>query len=56
MSQGELSTVDVAAKFINGKPEKIEAKYVMRTSFEWECFMRFMERYAEENALGFNKK
>ena len=54
--EGELSTVDVQAKFVNGKPDRIEAKYVMRTAFEWDRFMRFMERYAEENELGFAKK
>lgn len=53
--EGTLQTVDVQAKFINGKPERIEAKYVMRTAFEWDRFMRFMERYAEENQLGFSK-
>jgi photosystem II 13kDa protein len=25
----------------------------MRSSMEWDRFMRFMERYAEENGLGF---
>ncbi|KAL4534579.1 hypothetical protein Ndes2526B_g05513 [Nannochloris sp. 'desiccata'] len=53
--EGEITTVDVQAKFVNGKPSKIEAKYVMRSSFEWERFMRFMERYAEEKGLGFAK-
>ena len=38
------------------KPDRIEAKYVMRSAFEWDRFMRFMERYAEDNELGFNKK
>ena len=28
-------------------------RYVMRTSMEWDRFMRFMERYAEDNGLGF---
>jgi photosystem II protein len=54
--EGELTTVDVQAKFVNGKPDRIEAKYVMRTAFEWDRFMRFMERYAEENELGFAKQ
>ena len=27
-AEGELSSVDVKAKFVNGKPEAIEAKYV----------------------------
>lgn len=51
--EGTITTVDVQAKFINGKPSKIEAKYVMRSTFEWERFMRWMERYAEEKGLGF---
>jgi photosystem II protein len=47
--EGTLSTVDVSAKFVNGKPKGIEAKYTMRSSFEWDRFMRFMERYAEDH-------
>ena len=53
--EGELSTQDVTASFINGKPDIIEATYVMRSSLQWDRFMRFMERYAESNGLGFNK-
>ncbi|NJK37558.1 MAG: photosystem II reaction center protein Psb28 [Oscillatoriales cyanobacterium RM2_1_1] len=53
--EGELSTFDVKAKFINGKPEVIEAQYLMRSLEDWERFMRFMNRYAEKNGLGFNK-
>ena len=34
--EGTLSTVDVQAKFLNGKPDRIEAKYVMRSKFEWD--------------------
>lgn len=51
--EGELSTTDVKAKFVNGKPQAIEAKYSMRSQFEWDRFIRFMDRYAEENGLGF---
>ena len=54
--EGTLSTVDVSAKFVNGKPDRIEAKYFMRSEFEWNRFLRFMERYAEDNELGFAKK
>ena len=54
--EGTMSTVDVSAKFINGKPAAIEAKYIMRSSTEWDRFMRFMQRYAEDNGLGFNQK
>lgn len=53
--EGEISTTDVQAKFINGKPSTIDAKLVMRSALEWDRFMRFMERYAEDNSLGFNK-
>ena len=42
-------------KFINGKATAIEAKLVLRSAFEWDRFMRFMERYAEANGLGFAK-
>lgn len=53
--EGELSTRDVNAKFINGEPTAIEAVYVIKSADEWERFMRFMQRYAEENGLGFTK-
>ncbi|CAM6081976.1 unnamed protein product [Calypogeia fissa] len=53
--EGVLSSVDVSAKFVNGKPAKIEARYVMRNLKEWDRFMRFMERYAEAYDLGFVK-
>ncbi|KAI3436558.1 hypothetical protein D9Q98_005974 [Chlorella vulgaris] len=53
--EGTLQTVEVQAKFVNGKPDKIECKYVMRSSFEWDRFLRFMERYAEDKGLGFQK-
>ncbi|KAL0036135.1 hypothetical protein WJX79_004987 [Trebouxia sp. C0005] len=53
--EGEFSTVDVQAKFVNGKPDRIEAKYIMRSAFEWDRFMRYMERYAEQQGLGFQK-
>ncbi|KAG6437917.1 hypothetical protein SASPL_102848 [Salvia splendens] len=45
--EGVIQSVDVNAKFVNGKPAGIEAKYVMRTPREWDRFMRFMERDIE---------
>ncbi|WOL00179.1 photosystem II reaction center PSB28 protein, chloroplastic-like [Canna indica] len=54
--EGMLQSVDVNAKFVNGKPARIEAKYVMRTPREWDRFMRFMERYSQANGLQFVKK
>lgn len=53
--EGEISTREVKAKFVNGQPDAIEALYLMKSVDEWERFIRFMERYAEENDLGFTK-
>lgn len=53
--EGEMTTSDVNARFINGKPQSIESTLVMTSPEEWDRFMRFMERYAEANELGFNK-
>ncbi|MEH2120898.1 photosystem II reaction center protein Psb28 [Nostoc sp.] len=53
--EGEIITREVKGKFVNGKPEALEAVYVMKSAQEWDRFMRFMERYAEENDLGLSK-
>ena len=53
--EGELSSREVKAKFVNGKPEAIEAVYTIKSVEEWDRFMRFMQRYAEEHGLGFTK-
>lgn len=53
--EGEIITREVKGKFINGRPEGLEAVYVMKSAQEWERFIRFMERYAQENDLGFSK-
>lgn len=53
--EGEILTREVKAKFVNGQPAGLEAVYLMRSEAEWERFMRFMERYAQENGLGFTK-
>jgi photosystem II 13kDa protein len=53
--EGELVTRNVNAKFINGRSAGIEAIYKMDGESEWERFMRFMNRYAEANGMGFNK-
>ena len=54
-SEGELVTKDVNGKFVNGEPAGIEAVFVMKGQDEWDRFMRFMERYSEENGLGLTK-
>ncbi len=53
--EGELVTREVKGKFVNGKPEALEVLYLMRSADEWNRFMRFMERYAGDHGLGFNK-
>jgi photosystem II protein len=53
--EGELVTREVKGKFINGEPSGIEAMYAIKSVEEWERFMRFMNRYAEQNGLGFTK-
>ena len=53
--EGELSTREVNCKFVNGEPTALEATYVIKSTEAWDRFMRFMERYAEENGLGFSK-
>jgi len=54
-NEGVLVTKDVNARFINGKPTSIEAVYIMKSPDAWDRFMRFMERYGEENGLTFTK-
>ena len=53
--EGEMSTNDVNARFVNGKPCSIESTIVMKSPEEWDRFMRFMEKYGEANGLGFTK-
>ena len=53
--EGEIVTREVKGKFINGKPEAVEAIYIMKSEEQWDRFMRFMERYAQEQGLGFSK-
>jgi photosystem II protein len=53
--EGEIITREVKGKFVNGRPEALEAVYLMKSVEEWDRFMRFMNRYAEENGLGLSK-
>jgi len=54
-AEGTLKTSEVTATFTNGKPRFVKGVYVMKSTDEWDRFMRFMERYAEANGLGFSK-
>ena len=53
--EGEMVTREVKGKFINGKAKALEATYVMKSTEEWDRFMRFMSRYAQEHGLEFSK-
>nr|YP_009393200.1 photosystem II protein W [Bostrychia moritziana]ARW61762.1 photosystem II protein W [Bostrychia moritziana] len=53
--EGTIITTDVNAKFVNGKPQGIESIYIIKNPSEWDRFMRFMERYANNNNLSFTK-
>ena len=54
-AEGTLKTSEVTATFTNGRPRIVKGVVVMQGADEWDRFMRFMERYAEQNGLGFNK-
>jgi len=54
-AEGTLKSSDVTATFVNGRPRIVKGVIVMRGEEEWDRFMRFMERYAESNGLGFSK-
>jgi photosystem II protein len=54
--EGQLVTRDVNAKFVNGKPAALEATYTWKTPEDFERFMRFAQRYADANDLGFSQK
>jgi photosystem II protein len=53
--EGEIVTREVKGKFVNGQPTALEAMVLIKSQEEWERFMRFMERYAEDHGLGFSK-
>lgn len=51
--EGVLETRDVSVSFVRGKPQSVESIYIMKSSYEWKRFLRFMERYGESNGLYF---
>lgn len=53
--EGEIVTREVKAKFLDGQPAALEAIYLIKSPAEWDRFIRFMDRYAAENGLGFNE-
>ena len=51
--EGFLVTTDLEANFERGRPRGVTAILVLKSSSEWDRFMRFMKRYAEANSLQF---
>ena len=54
--EGELITREVKAKFLDGDPTFIEAKYIWKSTEDFERFMRFANSYAKCNGLGYSEK
>ncbi len=53
--EGELTTRDVNARFVNGNPSALEATFVWKSEKDFERFMRFANRYAKSHGMGFSK-
>ena len=54
--EGELKTREIKARFLNGDPSAIEATYTWKTEADFQRFMRFAQRYADRNGLGYSQK
>ena len=53
--EGEIFSREVKGKFVNGEARAIEAVLIMKSTEEWDRFIRFMNQYAEEHGLGLDK-
>ena len=42
-------------RFVSGKPFALEATYTWKSEADFERFMRFAQRYAAANDLGYSK-
>ena len=51
--EGQLHTSDLSLRFDKGRPVELVAILVLKSTEEWERFMRFMERYAETSGMSF---
>ena len=54
--EGELTTKEVKARFVDGSPTFVEAVYSWRNKEDFERFMRFANSYAKSNGLGYSEK
>ena len=53
--EGELTSREVNARFVNGVAFALEATYAWKSEADFERFMRFAERYAASHDLGFSQ-
>ena len=53
--EGELVTREVKARFVNGKATALECTYTWKNTEDFERFMRFAQRYADSNGLGYSQ-
>lgn len=49
--EGEIVTREVKGKFVNGEARGIEAVLIMKSAEEFDRFVRFMNKYSEQNGL-----
>lgn len=57
-SEGKIAVEPDSLRFIYGGPEgddlqRVECSFVIEQDDHWDRFMRFMERYAELNGMGY---
>ncbi len=55
-SEGEILTREVKVKFVDGEPIFLEAVYIWKNISDFDRFMRFANRYAKSNGLGYSEK
>ena len=53
--EGEMITRDVNARFSNGAASALEVTYTWKSEADFERFMRFAQRYADCNGLGYSQ-
>jgi photosystem II protein len=51
--EGTISTKDVNAEFVDGRPRVLVARVMLNGFDAWDRFMRWMDRYAKANGLAF---
>ena len=54
--EGQLTSREVNIRIANGKYSSIEAIFSWKSEIEFDRFMRFAKRYAEDNGLGYSEK